>query len=112
MDFLTNLGRGDWWQNPRSSDTNVVQVLFLMNGDQTNFRTFATRGVSTRVSHVMQLGISDRDAVDELFLATLGRWATDDEFSTLAQRKTSNYEQWLSDIQWTLLNKLDFIFVY
>ena len=42
----------------------------------------------------------------------VGRWATDDEFSTLAQRKTSNYEQWLSDIQWTLLNKLDFIFVY
>src|SRR5437762_6665615 len=57
---LFRSGRGDWWQNPRSSDTNVVQVLFLMNGDQTNFRTFASRGVSTRVSHVMQLGISDR----------------------------------------------------
>jgi hypothetical protein len=112
MDFLTNLGRGDWWQNPRSSDTNVVQVLFLMNGDQTNFRTFASRGVSTSVSHVMQLGLADGDAVNELFLATLGRWATDDELSTLIQRKTSNYEQWLSDIQWALLNKLDFIFNY
>lgn len=112
MEFLTNLGRGDWWQSPRSSNTNVVQVLYIMNGDETNFRTFATRGVSTRVSRVLQSGASDRDAVNELFLATLGRWASDEEFSSLVQRKTSNYEQWLSDIQWALLNKTDFIFNY
>ena len=84
-----------------------------MNDNMINFRTFGTRGVSTRVSRVMETNLSDEDAVNELFLATLGRFASRDEFVTLQKRKTpANYEQWLSDIQWTLLNKLDFIFNY
>ena len=109
--FLSNFGRGDWWQVVRSSDTNVLQVLYLMNDNSINFRTFGTRGVSTRVSRILEANMSDADAVNDLFLATLGRQASNDEFATLLKRKVpSNYEQWLSDIQWTLLNKVDFIF--
>jgi hypothetical protein len=108
--FLTNFGRGDWWQAARSSDTNILQVLYLMNDNMINFRTFGTRNVSTRVSRILQQDLSEDEAVNELFLATLGRWASSDEFVRLQQRKTANYEQWLSDIQWSLLNKLDFIF--
>ena len=112
MTFLTNLGRGDWWQNARTSDSNVLQVLYLMNDNETNFRTFATRGISTQVSRVLQSGVTDRHAVNHLFLTTLGRWAGDEEYATLLQHKTSDHEQWLSDIQWSLLNRPDFIFNY
>jgi hypothetical protein len=109
--FLSNFGRGDWWQVARSTDTNVLQVLYLMNDNMINFRTFGTRGVSTRVSRILEANMTDQEAVHELFLATLGRWATGDELAALQKRKLpSNYEQWLSDIQWTLLNKVDFIF--
>lgn len=110
--FLSNFGRGDWWQLPRSSDTNVLQVLYLMNDQMVNFRTFGTRNVPTQVSRILRSQMSDADAVNELFLATLGRWASADEFEAVQRRKTSNYEQWLSDIQWTLINKVDFIFNY
>jgi hypothetical protein len=105
-------GRGDWWQIPRSSDTNVLQVLYLMNDYTINFRTFGARNIPTQVSRILQAGMSDPDAVNELFLATLGRWAREEEFMALQGRKTNNYEQWLSDIQWTLINKVDFIFNY
>ncbi len=110
--FLSNFGRGDWFQLPRTNETSVLQVLYLMNDYQVNYRTFGTRQVTTRVSQLLQARLSDADAVNQLFLATLGRWATQDEFTMLRARKTANYEQWLSDIQWTLLNKLDFIFNY
>jgi hypothetical protein len=110
--FLSNFGRGDWWQLPRSSDTNVLQVLYLMNDQMVNFRTFGTRNVPTQVSRILRSQMSDADAVNELFLATLGRWASADELAAVQRRKTSNYEQWLSDIQWTLINKVDFIFNY
>ena len=56
--------------------------------------------------------MSDADAVTELFLATIGRPPSEEELQMLRRRKTDNYEQWLSDIQWALLNKLEFIFNY
>ena len=54
-----------------------------------------------------KLGLGDREAIDRLFLATLGRWSTDEEFEILLSTKTADYEQWLADCQWALLNKLE-----
>ena len=59
-----------------------------------------------------QAGFGDREAIVRLFLVTLGRWATDEEFEILLSVKTVDYGQWLADCQWALLNKLDFIFNY
>ena len=112
MDFLDRLGRGDWWQTPTTAGGSVLQALFLMNDDMVNSRVFGNRGVLTHVTRVAQSGLGDREAVDQLFLATLGRWSRDDEFQTLLDVRTNDYEQWLADCQWALLNKLDFIFSY
>jgi hypothetical protein len=108
--FLSTFGRGDWWQLPRSSESNTLQVLFQMNDNTINFRTFGSRNVTTRVSQVMANAPDDQAAVNELFLATLGRNVTAEEFALLLTRKATNYEQWLSDIQWVLLNKIEFVF--
>lgn len=111
-DFLDRLGRGDWWQTPSTAGGSVLQALYLMNDDMVNSRVFGNRGTLTHVTRVAQAGLSDRAAVDQLFIATLGRWSTDDEFQALAATKTDDYEQWLADCQWALLNKLDFVFNY
>src|SRR6185503_18277562 len=108
--FLTTFGRGDWWQVPRRQSSDVLQVLYQMNDNQINFRTFGSRNVATNVTRVMEAGLGDREAVNRIFLATLSREATDKEYSILISKKTANYEQWLSDIQWALLNKIDFVF--
>jgi hypothetical protein len=84
--------------------------LFQMNDNQINFRSFGNRNVTTNVTRIMDAGVADRDAVDTLFLATLARKATDEEFAILIKKKTPNYEQWLADVQWALLNKIDFLF--
>ena len=112
MNFLDKLGRGDWWQTPDSQDSTVLHALFMMNDGQINDRAFANRGVLTQVTRVAQANLDDREAVDRLFLATLGRWSTDEEFEILLSAKGGDYEQWLTDCQWVLLNKLDFVFNY
>ncbi len=108
--FLSTFGRGDWFQLPRNTQSNVLQVLYQMNDNSINFRTFGSRNVTTRVTRLMQAKAGDTDAIHYLFLATIGRYATDDEIALLKSKKTSNYEQWLSDIQWALLNKIEFVF--
>jgi hypothetical protein len=110
--FLNTFGRGDWWTVPRNKESNVLQVLYQMNDSQINLRTLGASNVTTRVTKIMLAGLSDRDAVNQLFLATLGRYATETEQALCASRKANNYEQWLSDIQWALLNKVDFVFSY
>ena len=112
MNFLDKLGRGDWWRTPGSQDSTVLHALFMMNDGQINDRAFANRGVLTQVTRVAQANLGDREAVDRLFLSTLGRWSTDEEFEILLSAKGGDYEQWLTDCQWALLNKLDFVFNY
>jgi len=114
LNLLSNFGRGNWWQNARSSGTTVLQVLYLMNDNQVNFRTFGNRDSSrnTRVALLMGSGISDQAAVEQLFLATLGRSPSAAELGVVNKSKTGSREQWLSDLQWALLNKLDFVFNY
>ena len=47
-----------------------------------------------------------------MFLSTLTRYASDRELSLMMQRRSGPRYQWLSDLQWALLSKLDFIFNY
>jgi len=65
----------------------------MMNDGQINERAFANRGVLTQVTQVAQANLGDREAVDRLFLATLGRWSTDEEFEILLSAKGGDYEQ-------------------
>jgi len=110
--FLSNFGRGDWFNIPRIERSTVLQVLYMMNDNAVNFRTFATRdgGRGTRVAWVLQSGMGDTDAIKHLSLATLSLYPTDEELAVIGRNRRGSREQWLSDVQWALLNKLDFLF--
>jgi Protein of unknown function (DUF1553)/Protein of unknown function (DUF1549) len=108
FNFLNNFGRGDWWNNPRNSSSTIVQALFMMNDFTVNFRDFTNR--STRTAWILSQGMKDTDAVNNLYLAALSRYPTTDEMAVLNQARTGSRDQWFSDIQWALLNKLDFLF--
>jgi hypothetical protein len=114
--FLSQFGRGDWFNQPRNSTSTILQVLFLMNDNQINARTFASRdgSRSTRVATLLASNLSEDEMVRQLFLSTLGREATDDEKAALQANRAlrTSREDWLTDVQWALLNKLDFIFNY
>ena len=106
--FLNNFGRGDWWNNPRNSQSTIVQALFMMNDGSVNFRTFTGR--PNRVSWLLSQAISDSDAITNMFLAALSRNPTSDELTVITQNRHGTRDQWFTDIQWVLLNKLDFLF--
>lgn len=112
--FLNTFGRGDWWNVRRDPSPTILQLLYSMNNGQTVLRTFASNASSptTRAARLAQSKASDDDVTRELFLATLARPCTGDELAVAQANRRGTRLDWISDLQWALLNKLDFIFNY
>jgi hypothetical protein len=47
-----------------------------------------------------------------MFVATLSRGPSEGEMARVLAYRSGARAQWLSDLQWALLNKLDFVFNY
>lgn len=113
--FLANFGRGDWWRTPRDPGSSVVQVLYFMNDATINARTFGARqgggNAQTRVARLAASDLPDDLCIDELFMATVGREPSGEELAAAKRPATQTREDWLSDLQWALLNKVEFLFV-
>ncbi|MCS7026488.1 MAG: DUF1549 and DUF1553 domain-containing protein [Bryobacteraceae bacterium] len=114
LEFLNTFGRGDWWNNKRDASPTILQLLYTMNSGQTVLRTFASRADSpiNRAARLAESKASDEEVIRELFLATLTRYPTPEEMATVQRMKMGTRLDWISDLQWALLNKLDFIFNY
>jgi len=114
--FLSQFGRGDWFNSPRNSTSTILQVLFQMNDNQIVARTLASRdgSRSTRVATLLASNLSENEMVEQIFLSTLGRRPTDAEADVMTRNRSTRAtrEDWLADLQWVLLNKLDFLFNY
>ena len=114
VDFMNNLGRGNWITIDRSSEPTILGLLYSMNDSQNVNRTLgnASASVSSR-SRIFEIDASsatDEEAIRRIFLATLSRWPTEPELATSLRYRSGVRPQWLSDLQWALVNKLDFIF--
>jgi hypothetical protein len=116
VNFLNQFGRGDWFNSPRNSTSTILQVLFLMNDNQIMARTLASRdgSRSTRVAALLGSKLSEDEMVQQLFVCTLSRPPTDAERAALVRNRATrtSREDRLADVQWALLNKLDFLFNY
>jgi hypothetical protein len=116
VDFLNQLGRGNWFNIDRSSQPTLLGLLFQMNDPQNVNRSLglsnANLGVTIMVHEIDADYPDDQEAIRRLFLATLTRYPTDREMSVAMQARRGPRYQWLSDLQWALLNKLDFAFNY
>lgn len=94
----------------RDTDTNLSQALHLVGGQVVHQKIRSDAG---RVALLAQSAVSDSEAVDTLFLATLSRFPTDDERRigvTLLTRRDTPRRQSLEDLLWTLLNHREFLF--
>jgi hypothetical protein len=114
VDFMNNLGRGNWITIDRSSEPTILGLLYSMNDSQNVNRTMGNSNASvssrSRIFEVDANSATDQDAIRRLFLATLSRFPTDPEMTTTLKYRNGARVQWLSDLQWALVNKLDFIF--
>ena len=74
----------------------------------------STAAVSSRnqVLRIDAMPINDEEAIRKMYLATLTRFPSERETAAVLSYRTGPRAQWLSDLQWALLNKLDFTFNY
>lgn len=115
-DFLTQFGRGNWWTIDRASQPTILGLLFMMNDSNNVYRSLGLSNsnisITNRVHEIDATVPLDMDAIQRMFLATLSRYPSDAELALVMQRRSGPRYQWLSDLQWALLNKLDFAFNY
>ena len=107
--FLEAFGLANREQFDRQDGGSVGQAMMLMNS------AFVTRRVRAEGGSLVQQLIASTktsgEIVDELFLATLSRYPTLQEKTTAAKWLDADRTS-ASDLQWVLLNKVDFVFNY
>jgi hypothetical protein len=110
--FLNCFLRGNRDQNPRSGEATIFQSLNMMNN---NFVLSRIR-YSTKGSMVRQLlsdsALSDSQVIQELFLASLGRYAAPPEEDLALKAMKVNRIAGTENLAWALLNKIDFLYNY
>jgi hypothetical protein len=122
--FLNAFGRGDRDINPRRFDGTVPQALSAMNGALIQVRmhqsnTGANGTTPSRVRTLLtQYPTDPTSLIRQLYLNTLSRPATDEEvqsmLTTFQQNRTQStgYQNPTEDLQWVLLNRVQFLFNY
>lgn len=115
--FLDNFLRGDREENARSNQGSILQALLLMNDKVVvTDRTKGSNPAST-VAKVSAGGVTPTQAVTTLYLTTLSRNPTAQELADGVTKLTvlpagTDRRAATEDLQYVLLNKLDFIFNY
>lgn len=110
--FLNAFGRGDRDQTLRTSEGTVLQALNLMNNAFVMGRIHANNQGST-VSRLLAQTDDTLEIVRQLFLSTLARYPTQPELDSIWPMMLQlGNRRGVETLQWTLINKLDFIYNY
>jgi hypothetical protein len=109
--FLDEFGRGNRDDEARSNDSSIAQALSLMNdGTVVVNRTHRATANST-VAKVLASTTDANTIADQLYLNTLSRYPTAAEKSqAVAYLKSGTLANKAEDLQWVLLNSLEFLF--
>ena len=112
VQFLNSFGRGDRDTNPRRSDGSVLQGLNLMNNAFVSTRIHqANQG--SRVQTLLSQNADVPTIIRQLFMNTLSRPPSSDEVALLTPMfQQQGTRAAAENLQWVLLNKMDFIFNY
>ncbi|MBI2820922.1 MAG: DUF1549 domain-containing protein [Acidobacteria bacterium] len=111
--FLDTFLRGNRDDEPRSSQGSISQVLLLLNNRFVTDRVKASNASSTVARLFANKNLGASGMINQLYLSTLSRMPSGEEFQkSLAYLGNPVSSQKLEDLQFTLLNKVDFIFNY
>ncbi len=97
------------WANPAKSGS-ILQAMMMMNSK------FVTSRVTTKSSSfskaMFESTLTDDQIVDAMYLRSLSRKPTEQELGIARAWIAEDRAVGIEDLQWSLLNKLDFIFNY
>ncbi len=108
--FLRTFGQSNREQFDRQPGGSILQAMSLMNSNFVNKRVLAEGG--SLVEQLVKSTKSSAEIVDELYLATLSRNPLAQEKQLAVAWIEKDRKQGTEDLQWSLLNKLDFVFNY
>jgi hypothetical protein len=109
--FLDEFGRGDRDNTARSSDTSISQSLSLMNDQTVVVSRIHRSNAASTVAKVLASTSDPASIADQLFMATLSRHPTSGERQQAVAYLTSGtLALRAEDLQWVLLNSLEFLF--
>jgi hypothetical protein len=111
--LLDSFLRGNRDDQPRRQDGSISQALNLMNNPFIESHLQVT-GANPNQLIVKNIGKSDGDLVNTLFLTILSRYPTDAEMKQAVPLPTGNDNRTaaVQDLIWSLYNKVDFVFNY
>jgi uncharacterized protein DUF1549/uncharacterized protein DUF1553 len=105
--FLADFGEGDRDSNARSADPSLLQVLEMLNDRQ----ILDGLGAKTLVASLIAKNTPPADMVDQLYVAALSRHPTAAESAAaVAYLQGGPIAERAPDLQFVLLNKLEFLF--
>src|SRR5712692_4134574 len=109
--FLDNFGRGNRDDDPRDDSGSIVQSLGMMNDNQMVVSRVRRSTANSTVAKTLAATSDPAAIADALYLATLSRYPTDGEKQqVVAYLKAGTLAQRTEDLQWVLLNTLEFLF--
>ena len=110
--FANAFGRGDRDVNPRRFDGSVLQGLTVMNNAFVTGRIHRAN-VGSRVSTLLAASTNPSTIIDQLYLNTLSRPPTTEEVNSLLPTFQALGNQAAAEnLQWVLLNRVQFLFNY
>jgi hypothetical protein len=109
--FLGEFGRGNRDDEPRANDSSIAQALSLMNDNTVVVNRVRKATVNSTVAKALAASSDPNAITDQLYLATLSRYPTASEKQqAVAYLKSGTLAQKTEDLQWVLLNSLEFLF--
>jgi hypothetical protein len=108
--FLNTFGQSNRDQFDRQFGGSILQAIVLMNSPFVNSKIAVTPG--SRAAELLASRKSDEEIVTELFLAALSRPPVEAEKRVAIESLARDRKQGIEDLQWALLNKMDFLFNY
>ena len=97
------------WANP-TKDGSILQAMMMMNSKFVTSRVTASDGSFSKT--MLDSSLTDDQIVEAMYLRSLSRKPTEPEREVARSWIAENREIGIEDLQWSLLNKLDFLFNY
>ncbi len=109
--FMQTFGQSNRSNPPRNPTGSPLQPLLLMQSSVVNERVLAAK--DSRVQRLLDT-YKDNNArvVDELFLATLSRMPSKSEQDVALQAMQQDRTRGAQNLQWALINQVEFVFNY
>jgi Protein of unknown function (DUF1549)/Protein of unknown function (DUF1553) len=109
--FLDSFGRGNRDDEPRDGDPSIVQALGMMNDNTMILPRIRRTTNGSTVQKALAASTDPAVIVETLYLATLSRYPTESEKTqTVAYLRSGTLANKTEDLQWALLNSLEFLF--